>query len=359
MRRASLVAFVAVLLGLAVPALAFAGNGNGKDTKTVGKDIHFGKKKVVPPTPAQEAAIQATATATTGTTPPVGTQRTWLILDDAFGRYRLATFTLKAVGPKSEVWVQNNLSFPTGDCRNDGSRNVITQEQVDYLGGQFETNMFPKESATFSVPPDRDGTHATLPAQLGLPSNYYEGESDNVVILISNVRDTNYYDTNNAHQFTYIAGFFSSQLNTFFDRNVMTVDAFDWLHRTGANPPNEPVAGDPCASKPARPFLYEGVFAHEYQHLLEYYESPGEQSWVNEGLSDFAIKLTGYGQPEAPITDQRFDSHIQCFLGWLGVATPANPNPRDGGPENSLTLWSDQGDGEILCDYGAAYSFML
>ena len=41
------------------------------------------------------------------------------------------------------------------------------------------------------------------------------------------------------------------------------------------------------------------------------------------------------------------------------MQTPANPNPRNGGPENSLTLWSDQGDGEILCDYGAAYSFML
>ncbi len=30
-----------------------------------------------------------------------------------------------------------------------------------------------------------------------------------------------------------------------------------------------------------------------------------------------------------------------------------------GGPENSLTLWGDQGGPEILCDYGAAYSFMM
>src|SRR5436190_6095983 len=292
MRRALLVVSTFMLLGFAVPALAYAGNGNGpKDTIHPGKDIHSGKKKVVPPTPAQEAAIQATATATTGTTPAIGTQRTWLILDDTFGRYRLATFTLQSVGPHFEVWLQNNLNFPTGDCRNDGSRNVITPGQVDYLGQQFENNIYPKESATFSVPPGRDGTHATLPSQLGLPSNYYEGESDNIVILVSNVRDDNYYDTNNAHNNSYIAGFFSGQLNAFFDRNVMTVDAYDWVHRTGANPPNEPVAGNNCASKPARPFLYEGVFAHEYQHLLESYESPGEQSWVNEGLSDFAIKL--------------------------------------------------------------------
>ncbi len=61
-------------------------------------------------------------------------------------------------------------------------------------------------------------------------------------------------------------------MNDFLDRNVMTIDAFDWLHRTGANPPDEPVPGDFCTSAPARPFLYEGVFAHEYQHLLEHYE---------------------------------------------------------------------------------------
>ena len=43
------------------------------------------------------------------------------------------------------------------------------------------------------------------------------------------------------------------------------------------------------------------------------------------------------------------------------MQTPYNPNPRDcGGPENSLTLWGDQGNpNAILADYGNAYSFML
>jgi hypothetical protein len=40
------------------------------------------------------------------------------------------------------------------------------------------------------------------------------------------------------------------------------------------------------------------------------------------------------------------------------VRTPANPNPRPAGPENSLTLWADQGGDEILADYGAAYTLM-
>jgi Immune inhibitor A-like, MAM domain len=38
--------------------------------------------------------------------------------------------------------------------------------------------------------------------------------------------------------------------------------------------------------------------------------------------------------------------------------TPANPNPTSGGPENSLPLWGDKGDSQIVCDYGAAETFM-
>ena len=176
-------------------------------------------------------------------------------------------------------------------------------------------------------------------------------------MLVDNVRDDNYYASTTRQGFSYIAGFFSSQLNDFFDRNVMTIDAFDWLHRTGANPPNNPVPGNNCTSAPARPFLYEGVFAHEYQHLLEHYEDGDEVNWINEGLSDWAQTLTGYVDPSMPITDVGFDSHMQCFLGWLG-ADAGEPEPAGGGPENSLTRWGDQGDGEILCDYGAAYTMM-
>jgi hypothetical protein len=361
---------IATLVALATVALigantALAGNGNGKgpkwgDVRFAGDDVRRGHKPVkkgdVQPAPLAAAGVQAAAATAT---PPIGTEKTWLIYNEVEGRYQLATFTLRGVGEHVEVWVQNNLTFPAGDCRN-GTRTTVTDDQVAYFIQEFDTNIYPKESAAFSTPPARAGEDAVLDDLLGLPADYYQGEGDNIVVLISNVRDTNYYDTNNAHEYTYIAGFFSGQLNDYFDRNVMTVDAYDWLHRTGANPPNEPVPGDPCASMPARPYLYEGVFAHEYQHLLESYASPGELSWVNEGLSDYAISLTGYGHPELSINDSGFDSHVQCFLGWLGVQTPANPNPRaEGGPENSLTQWKDQGEDEVLCDYGAVYTFML
>jgi hypothetical protein len=309
---------------------------------------------------------------TFGTPAAVGDTRAWLALDDTLGFYR-KQFVLRKLSNNTEIWVAKDVprilpggtasgtNFLPGDCRN-GERTTITNAQVDYLAQQFDDNILPKESVEFSVAPDRTGANETATATFGptfqgVPIDP-TGAGQRTVVLIDNVRDDNFYDLNNTQGFSYIAGFFSPGLNALFDRNIMTVDAFDWLHRTGANPPHEPVAGNLCTSAPARPFLYEGVFAHEYQHLLESYADPDEVNWVNEGLSDFAIDVTGYDFPERTVSQIGFDSHLQCFMGNLVTQTDANPNPRGGGPENSLTRWSDQGDGEILCDYGAAFSFM-
>jgi Immune inhibitor A peptidase M6 len=292
--------------------------------------------------------------AAAGVTPPVGTVRTLLALDDFNGILYRKQYTLMAVGAKIEVWVANDTAFPAGDCRTQvAGTTTVTQAQAQALADQFDTNMFPKESAAFSVPPDRDGSGNVVS---GVDPT---GDGDKIMTLVDNVRDDNYYlGVNQAP--TYIAGFFSSQFNELLDRNIMTIDAYDWAHRTGANPPDNPT-GDPCTSRAARPRLYEGTFAHEYQHLLEYYQDPAERSWVNEGLSDYAISLTGYGDASRTVFQQGAQSHIYCYQGFGIVQTPFNPNPIDcGGPENSLTLWGDQPPASaILADYGEAWSFML
>jgi hypothetical protein len=370
MRRtliASLV--VAVLVALALPVAA-----TGKPAKEHpqrgrgGSDIAQTPPDVHAKINTQGAVENKTARAAA----KLGQVRTWLGLDDVAGTFYTKGYKLRGIGEHIEVWTAtgtkkvngvqgSNLNFQGGDCRN-GVRTMVTDAQIAYFIDQFDSNIYPTESSIFSVPPDRDGANSRGAAALGLDPNYYAGDGDNIVVLVDNVRDDNFYDLNNTQGFSYIAGFFSSGLNGFFNRNVMTIDGFDWLHRTGLNPPNEPVPGNNCTSAPARPALYEGVFAHEYQHLLLSYIDPAEATWVNEGTSDMAIALTGYGDPAAPITDVHFDSHIQCFLGNNAVQTAANPNPRPGGPENSLNVWGDQDfdhEQEILCDYGAAYSFLL
>ncbi|MCT2581610.1 immune inhibitor A domain-containing protein [Actinophytocola gossypii] len=295
-----------------------------------------------------KAAKSRTAAAAT---PPVGTVRQWLGLDDLNGTLYRKDYTLRGVGEHIEVWVANDIAFPEGDCRRQIPNSTeVTDAQVADLVNEFDNNMYPKETATFSTPPDRDGTNAQLDGD-------YTGDGDNTVALIDNVRDDNYYDFPAAP--TYIAGFFSGQFNELFDRNVMTIDAYDWAHRTGAAPPDEPT-DDLCTSRPGRPRLYEGTFAHEWQHLLMYYTDPFEGNWINEGLSDFAQTLVGYVDTRLTVFDEGGDSHLYCFQGFGTVETPFNQNPRDcGGPENSLTLWGD-GDSPnaVLADYGNAYSIM-
>jgi hypothetical protein len=311
------------------------------------------------------ARSKAVGPAGTGDT-PIGGEKTWLISDDhAASGVAAATFVLTALGDHIEVWVQKNTSFPSGDCRNNTGLTQVTQVQAQSLADEFDHNILPKESKEFSVAPPRDGSEQQdigFGAPLwdilgGGDPNYYVGDGNKTVALISNVRDDNYYTPNTPAGATYTAGFFWSLFNEALDRNVMTVDSWDWLHRTGTNPPGEvPPDGTAnicSADQKARPRTYEGTFAHEYQHLLHYYTDPGEDSWLNEGLSDYAQTLVGYVNTTIPYGQVGADGHITCFQGFAGTA--AFPYC---GAENSLTRWADQGGPSILSDYGAAYTFI-
>ena len=303
-------------------------------------------------------------------TPAVGTVRKWPALDQAgdsgdpvLGLY-LKEYTLLAKGSKIEVWVASGkddkttgTQFMAGDCRMKAyDPTQVTKAQADGLISEFEKKMLPVEDKEFSVAPAQDGT-ASL-GQFEALGIDFRGNGESTVTLVDNVRDANFYDFVNNR--SYIAGFFAPLFNALTNRNVMTIDAFDWAHRTGVAPKNEP-SEDICKSRPARPRMYEGVFAHEYQHLLHSYQDQAETVWVNEGLSDMAPALVGYSDARRNVHQTRAESHIYCFQGYGNIKGPSNPNPNPcGGPENSLTLWKDEGDNsEILADYGNAWSFML
>lgn len=343
------------------PQVPRASTSKGGDTRTVGPDYNAGKSLKLKRSDVRRPQSRMSALAAD---PPVGTSKTWLALNDVTSQLYLKDYTLRGLGENIQVWVADTTTFPDGDCRNDLGLAEITDEQVDSFVHEFDTNIYPTESAAFSIPPDRTGEGgADLAEQIGAPADYWQvsdDQADDIVVLVDNVRDANYYDPSTPDGQTYIAGFFYSVFNEYLDRNIMTIDAFDWLHRTGANPPDDSTDPDyvACAEEQgstrpygtARPHLYEGTFAHEYQHLLQYYEDPDEESWINEGLSDWAQTLVGYVDPAVPADQPGADGHLSCFQGFAAESF--------GGPENSLTRWSDQGGPEILCDYGAAYSFM-
>ena len=358
MLRRQLTAFAIAAVALALPATAFAGDKGDKDkggraTHGVKLEKPSSKQDFPVAVPAQTKAALAAAAAEMS--PPVGTKKIWPVIDFAAGDAAPELFTLRAVGERIEVWVADDLSFPGADCRNDGSRNVVTDAQARYLADQFDRNIQPRMSASFSTAPPRDGANAFLEQIGAFPPGYFAGAGGKVVTLVANLRDPNFFEIESPN---YISGYHDATINLFVDRNVMTIDSYDWTHRTGANPPNEP-SPVACDNKPAQPFRYEGVFAHEYQHLLEFWASPGESLWLDEGLADYALTVTGYGFPARSIFEPGWDGHVQSFLGWRALLTPANQNPQPaGGPENSLTAWGDQGPADILADYGASWTFM-
>ena len=354
---AGFVAVMAMTILAAIPATALSATSTTSAKASDIREVPLSKKYSTANLGLNSARARSFAAPAAASTPPVGTVRQWLGLDDFNGTLYRKDYTLRGVGNKIEVWVANDTAFPAGDCRAQiPNSTTVTDAQVAGLINEFDNNMYPKETSTFSTPPDRDGSNALLGPDRNGNGGVYTGGGDKTVALIDNVRDDNYYTFPAAP--TYIAGFFSAQFNELFDRNVMTIDAFDWAHRSGANPADEPTA-DLCTSRPARARLYEGTFAHEWQHLLHYYTDPFESTWMNEGLSDWAQTLTGYVNTAATVFDKGADSHIYCFQGFGSVQTPFNPNPRDcGGPENSLNLWGEGNPNAVLADYGNAYSLM-
>lgn len=176
------------------------------------------------------------------------------------------------------------------------TQDVITPGQLSYMLGTFDTTIWDTMSATFGTPLARGE------------------EGQKVWILILNIIDEAYYDPTAD---SYVAGYFSSAEDYENNKNMMHIDTYDWANRIG---------GDS-----ARPYLYEGVFAHEYQHLLHADSDSDEESWVDEGMADLAAFLCGFMED---------NGHVISYIQYH--------------PYTALTFF-----GGNLSDYGAVYLFQL
>jgi len=254
--------------------------------------------------------------------------------DDLSGLW-IDTFVRAAIGDECEIWVNCfadgtfNLNYPDPD---DGRNPVeVTQPQLDYLAAEFD-EILPKDRAYFGDEDYHDGSMAALPGMIGLPGDYYHDPEGKSIIMISNIGDESYY---NASYPNYIAGFYWSTFEYYFDRNIINIDAYDFVHRVG-EPDNPDCASWWIPDDPKnRVNLYESIIAHEYQHLIHADWFPGDETFMNEACSLFAEPLCGY----------EFDmGQVNWFL-----ATP----------DNSLTYWGEQGGKNLLADYGAAFLWAL
>lgn len=201
--------------------------------------------------------------------------------------------TVDSVNPQFD---HNTTDDFTPCADNTPAENLMTQAQITALGDELTDQIVAVDEAHFgeigeAVPGD--------PA------------TEALVLLAYNVQDESYYDCSVT---TYTAGYFAPEYITDAGMNVIVIDSFDWANRVGA--PRH---------------LYEGVIAHELEHLLQNYSDPGELSWVDEGLADMAIFLNDYPWGGSHLT------YHQVFH-----------------RETSLTRW-----GGGLENYGASFSYML
>ncbi len=77
---------------------------------------------------------------------------------------------------------------------------------------------------------------------------------------------------------------------------------------------------------------FDSVLAHEFQHMIHWAQDRNEDTWVNEGMSELAPFINGYGA----------SSFINIFSGV---------------PDTQLTSWADTPN-QAVANYGGSFRFM-
>jgi hypothetical protein len=202
----------------------------------------------------------------------VGDERTFWVTDVTTARHFQLTATLRATTPHAALYLQNGLSYPESDLR----RAVET----------FEHAIYPCVRSAFG-------------------SEWTPGVDNDprLTILVGNIPGVaGYYSS--ADQYPTQVNPFSNQREMFY----LNAGAI----RLGSD-------------------QFLGTMAHEFFHMVQWANDPGEETWVNEGLAELSAELCGTGA-----------SFVNAFA--------ANPNTQ-------LTSWASN-PSAAAPNYGAAYLFM-
>ena len=172
----------------------------------------------------------------------------------------LVPFWKEYVGLHSDIYVGwNDLASGPDSVQQD---QTITADQVKYVGQQFDQRIWESDVFHFgnynsrSPRPEIDGKRAA--------------------IFVHNIRDEAYWGP---YRF-YTAGYFTSGLNNEQHLNAIFIDSFNWKNRLGVN-----------TTTPSLSYLYEGVVAHEFQHLIHQDIDPNEADFINEGMAEIAMQF--------------------------------------------------------------------
>jgi hypothetical protein len=205
----------------------------------------------------------------------VGDQQYFWISDDNDQSVRIQA-TLRYVTDHSYFWIENGVSY--------------SESQLRDLANSFEQDIYPTNREFF-------GSEWT-PGVDSDPHIY--------ILYARNIGDE-------------IAGYFSSS-----DEYPPQVNQYSNAHEMFVfNADNSPLDDE---------YTY-GVLAHEFQHMIHWYQDRNESSWLNEGFSELAVLLNG-------LYSSGFD--------WMYTSDP----------DMQLNNWPDSSQEDTTPHYGASFLFV-
>lgn len=183
----------------------------------------------------KEPSLGTPAPTPVAKTRKVGDKDTLYVVQDAStGTYRSVTATLQAITPHSYFWVEDGLQFD--------------KAELEKSAQFFENTIYPTDHKFFgneqSPGPDGDVHIHVLTTRFRDAAGYFSSEDTYPRALVP----------------------YSNQRNIIY----MNIDV-------------TPGSGE-----------YLGDMAHEFQHLIHSYEAEHEAGWIDEGMSELAIKENGF-----------------------------------------------------------------
>lgn len=210
---------------------------------------------------------------TTPLTDTVGSQETFWVMDIAQDRYYTTTATLRLALDHVLMYVEDGVQFD--------------KAALERSAREFNDKVYPRDRELFGEEwtpgVDGDPRITILNARINGAGGYF-GSPDEVTRAVnrfSNEREMFYMNSD--------------------DRPLGTPD-------------------------------YAAVLAHEFQHMIEFHQSTQDSTWLNEGLSELAMELNGYG-------------------------TSGSSGAYIAQPDLQLTDWASEPSASVA-HYGAAYLFL-
>ncbi len=205
----------------------------------------------------------------------VGTQQSFWVGDGEVDNFRVQA-TLRYATDHAYFWIQNNISYHESD--------------LEALANTFETHIYPTDREFFGS--------EWIPGVDGDPHIY--------ILYASGVGDG-------------IAGYYSSA-----DEYPPQVNRYSNGHELFViNADNSPLDDE---------YTF-GVLAHEFQHMIHWYQDRNESNWLSEGFSELAVLLNNY------------------YSGGFDRVYTANPDIQ-------LNNWPDDSQEDTTPHYGAGFLFL-